>query len=366
MVYLQKGIRWIPSYKVTIDGQGNAKVQLNATLLNEMTDLVDVTANLVIGVPTFAFKETIDPMSLEQAMAQLSQYFDQGSQTAYAFSNGTMTQMARMGEHRVQVPQPATAVDLGPEIGDSDKSEDLFIFTVKNVTLLKGQRMVLPVVEYTLSYRDVFVMDLPFAPPVEVRQHFNSQQQAELARLFHAPKAMHKIRLTNDSPYPLTTAPALIVRGDRLLAQGMMTYTAVGANTDLAVTAAVDIQVKLTDVETKRTPDAAQWHSDRFSRIDLDGKISLHNYRGQPTELEVTRYVLGAIAEVDHEGTTERLNVHQQGWLATDSGYPHWWRWYDWPYWWYHFNSVTRVTWKVTLDAGQQVDLGYSWYYYWR
>ena len=53
LMYVQRGIRWIPNYKVTIDGAGKATVKLQATLLNELTDLEDVTCNLVIGVPTF-------------------------------------------------------------------------------------------------------------------------------------------------------------------------------------------------------------------------------------------------------------------------------------------------------------------------
>src|SRR5204862_985943 len=53
MVYLQKGVRWIPSYKVEIDGNGKAVVKLQATILNELTDLENVTCNLVVGVPTF-------------------------------------------------------------------------------------------------------------------------------------------------------------------------------------------------------------------------------------------------------------------------------------------------------------------------
>ena len=57
LFYLQKGVRWIPSYKVEIDGEGKAAVKLQATLLNELADLEDVSVNLVIGVPTFAFKD---------------------------------------------------------------------------------------------------------------------------------------------------------------------------------------------------------------------------------------------------------------------------------------------------------------------
>src|SRR5207253_722798 len=107
--------------------------------------------------------------------------------------------------------------------GDSGKNEDLFVFNVPHVTLKKGERMVLLIAEFTLPYQDLFTLDLPFAPPQEVRANLNNDQQRELARLFNAPKVMHKIRLTNNSKYPLTTAPALIIRDGHVLAQGMMT-----------------------------------------------------------------------------------------------------------------------------------------------
>ena len=75
LLYLQKGIRWIPAYKFVIDGKGGVTVQLEATLINELADLDDVTANLVVGVPTFAFADTADPIGLGQTVAQLSPLF---------------------------------------------------------------------------------------------------------------------------------------------------------------------------------------------------------------------------------------------------------------------------------------------------
>ena len=45
------------------------------------------------------------------------------------------------------------------------RSEDLFVYTVEHVTLKKGQRMVLPVSEFELGYRDVYTLDIPFAAP---------------------------------------------------------------------------------------------------------------------------------------------------------------------------------------------------------
>ena len=248
MAYVQKGIRWIPNYRIELDGKGKANVKLQATLLNEMTDLENATVHLVIGVPTFYFKDTQDPIALSQAMAHLSPYFQTDASTQFALSNSMMTQVARGGEMRGGgggIAQPRA--DLGPDIGGGEKSEDLFLFTVKNVTLKKGQRMVLPVSQFKLDYKDAFVLNIPYAPPPELRRSSNDAQVAELLKLMNAPKVIHNIRLTNSSDQPLTTAPALIVKDDKVLAQGMMTYTARGASVDIAVTAAIDVKVKKTD-----------------------------------------------------------------------------------------------------------------------
>ena len=119
--------------------------------------------------------------------------------------------------------------------------------------------MVVPVTSFDLKYQDVFTVDIGFAPPPEVWRNFNNQQQSEIAKLFLAPKAMHKIRLTNSSKYPITTAPALILKGNQVLGQGMTTYTSIGGSLDLPITTAVDILVKKSDKETGRDHNAANW-----------------------------------------------------------------------------------------------------------
>ena len=371
LFYVQKGFRWIPNYKVQIDGQGNAVVKLQATLLNELADLEDASVNLVIGVPTFAFKDTIDPIALQQNLAQLSQYFQTSGGSpnsqllAYNFSNAIMSQQARAGDYRGP-SEPGQGAGLGPEIGEADQNEDLFVFNVQHVTLKKGERMVLPVAEFSLPYKDVFTLDLPFAPPPEVRGNMGTEQQREMARLFNAPKVMHKLRLTNNSRYPLTTAPALIIRDGRVLAQGLMTYTSSGANVDLPVTTAIEFAVKKSETETKRTPDALRQNNTSFARIDLKGKISLTSHRAGSSEIEVTRYVLGAADAADHDGKVEKMNAFEDGAYLAAGDSPYWWNWYNWPWWWSHINGIGRITWKQTLEPKEAVELGYDWHYFWQ
>ncbi|HLK55533.1 MAG TPA: hypothetical protein VKU00_03165 [Chthonomonadaceae bacterium] len=376
MVYLQKGIRWIPSYKVSLDGKGNAMIALEATLINEMTDLEDVTANLVIGVPSFSFQDTPDPIGLQQTFAQLSSYFQPGSQTNYAMSNAMMSQVGgqggggfgggpggRGGERVAPGEAPA---NIGPDVAGSGKNEDMFVFTVKHITLKKGQRMVLPVSEMTLKYKDVYTVDLAFAPPREMRQNVNiNEQQLEALRLQNAPKALHKIRITNAGKYPLTTAPALILSDGKVLAQGMMTYASIGGEEDLTLTTAVDIKIKKTDNETARTPNAEKWENAQFLKVDLAGKITLSNYLTQSVEIEVTRNVLGNVLKADHDGKPTMINLFEEDDYGARAETPNWWSWYSWPAWWSHFNSVGRIAWNVRLDPGKSVDLNYTWNYFW-
>ncbi len=364
MVYVQRGIRWIPNYRVDIDGNGQAIVKLQATIINELTDIEDVKAHLVIGVPKFAFEETSDPISLQQTVAQLSSHFRRDSQSAYAFSNMIMSQSMAPVRH-VEPPRNSETIDLGPDVAESAKNEDLYVFTLEHVTLKKGQRMVVPVAEYKLKYRDVFVLDLPFGPPPEVRQRFNNEQTAQLARLYHAPKVMHKIRLANDAECPLTTAPALILRQGRIIGQSMMTYTAIGASSDLELTVAVDIIVDRQDVETERINDAAKWGGYNYARTNLTGTISLTNHSTKAVDLEVRRSVLGNIDSASGDGEIEHLGRQEGGWMTAD-GYPFWWTWYNWPYWWYRFNAIGRVNWQLKLEPEQSIELEYKYHYFWR
>ena len=359
LMYLQNGLRWFPGYKVALDGNGNAAIRLQATLLNELTDIDDVTANLVIGVPSFAFKDTIDPMALQQAVAQLSSQFQRDNNR---LTNAITGQMASF---RQAAPAAPAGGGIGPELPESTKSEDLFVFTVRHVTMKKSERLVSAVAEYTIPYTDVFSLDLPFAPPPEVRSNLNTEQEAEMARLLSAPKVAHKVRLTNKSSYPLTTAPALLVRDNRVLGQGLMTYTAVNAASDLEVTKAVDVPVVKSDAETGRVPNAVRWQGDDYARVDLAGTITLTNYRDNAIDLEVTRHVLGNVTGADNGGVVAKVNVFEDGGnMVGDS--PAWWRWYQWPNWWSHVNGVGRINWKIRIEPGKSTALKYTWHYFWR
>ncbi|MDZ4773994.1 MAG: hypothetical protein SGI72_12765, partial [Planctomycetota bacterium] len=223
VVYVQMGLRWIPSYKVDIDGAGKAKVHLQGTLVNDLIDLADVTVNLVIGVPKFEFKGLNDPISLQNEMAQVSAHQRVDMRISNGLSNSVMSQSAGF----VEEGGPSRS---GPQVDEKGQNaEDLFIFTVQHVTLAKGERMVLPIATYDCEYRDIYRLDVPLAPPADANLGLQDERAVDIARQLNAPKARHVVRLKNASTAPFTTAPALVLANGRVLAQGRMTYAPIGA-----------------------------------------------------------------------------------------------------------------------------------------
>jgi hypothetical protein len=369
LVYLQKGLRWIPEYKLEIDGRGNARVSFQATLVNELADLDDATVNLVVGVPSFLFKDTLDPMAMAAETPRLSQYFSSNADASMLSNTMVVSQQAFSGNLNRYGPAPgAEPGGAVPPLEGADEG-DLHLFTLPHVTLRNGERMVVPVAEFTLKYEDVYTLDVPFVPPLELQRNMNSDRQLELARLLAEPRVKHKLSLANGTGDPLTTAPAVVLRDGRLVAQGMMTYTPPGASCLLELTTAVNIRVRKSEEEVKRTPDALVWHGDRFQRVDLSGSIGLANFGREPVEVVVTRRVLGAADSAGAGGQVQRLNTLEElagpSWNGPNPGYPAWWAWLDWPYWWTRVNGLGQVRWTVRLEPGQPVQLDYAWHYFW-
>jgi len=69
VAYVQKGLRWIPAYRIELGADDRAAVRLEATLVNDLVDLEHVTVHLVIGAPRFEFAGELDPIALREVAA---------------------------------------------------------------------------------------------------------------------------------------------------------------------------------------------------------------------------------------------------------------------------------------------------------
>jgi len=354
LMYVQKGIRWIPSYKIDLDGEGNATLRLEAILVNELTDLEDADVHLVVGVPKFAFADAIDPMALGQAVA--------GALAGLTTRNQVplMNQMIMSNSSDI-VRGIVPVADLGPGIDDQGDQGDLFVFTIPDVTLKKGERMVLPVAEYTVKYQDVYRVVVPPVAPAEARGDFKNIQAARAAQLMASPDVTHAIRLHNTTHQPFTTAPALVLLDGAVLAQSMMTYTPPAAHVDLDTTEAIDVVLTKEDHETKRTANVVTWRGQPYQSVAMKGTLGLTNFLDKPVTVELVRYVWGNVDEATGDATIKQINVLESP--SADLGVS-WDRIGSFPAWWGHLNGIGRISWTETLDPGARVERTYTWNYF--
>jgi hypothetical protein len=356
MMYLEEGLRWIPNYKLSLDGQGKAKLKLQATLINNLANLDDVSANLVVGVPSFKFKDETDPIALADILSRVSKTSPRDSSLRRSFSNAIMTQVASYSDqNNVSDEKPASSAE-------ASKNEDLFVFHVKHLSLKRGERVVIPIEEYTLEYKDLYSLELPVLPPQEVCQQ-RTEIDVETQKLLRQTKVIHKIRLKNSSKHPFTTAPVLVTSTENgleeLLAQSMTSYTNPDSSCDLDLTQAIDIKAAKEEKESARIADAISFNDYKYSRINLQGKLSLLNKSSKTIALEITRKVLGTVDSASQKGQAIMLN-------SLEEELPPYWAYYSWPNWYRQLNGTGQFSWSIILEPGQEKELTYLWHYFWR
>lgn len=364
LMYVQRGVRWIPSYRVTVLDDDRVRLELQATIVNELADLDDVTMNFAVGVPSFAFADSPDPMGLRDALAVLGPYFGSSSGTGSMLSNALMSQSAMMrsgGGGSAGAPVPAS-----PELTGSERAEDLFVYTVEHITLRRGARMVVPLVSYEVGYESLYRLEIPARPPFDLGRSIPANRAIELERALTRPIPTHLLRIENENGerYPITTAPALVIRDGRALAQGMFTFTAPGGSCDLEIGKGVEIGVDAVETEGERELGAVRWNGDDYARARHEFSATITNLKDAPVRMEVVKAAFGDRPEGGQGAVVEMLGLYEAV-LRGEHDWD-WWRGQSWPWWWSRFNGTARISWEITVGAGERVELDAGWWYYWR
>jgi len=177
------------------------------------------------------------------------------------------------------------------------------------------------------------------------------------------PKVMHALRFKNTSDAPITTAPVLILKDGRALAQGMTTYTPIGGTADVEISPAVDIVVSTSDAESGRTAKVLTRNRIHYMRVDMQGTMKLVNHKAQTVKVEVQRDFMGSAAKISHNGRFETLSPIDSSLSRSrlPSGLRSWL-----PGWFSNVNPISRVTWELTMGPGETVELTYEWSYFWQ
>jgi hypothetical protein len=362
MVFIQKGVRWIPDYRIELLPDGKARVSLQGTVINDLADMENVDLRLVVGVPSFVMKDALSPMALRDIGVRLSSYFAppswrRGETRADYLSNALMSQVALPSR-----AEGAPASEGGPDVPGEGQREDLFVYHKTGITLRKGERAVVKLLEVTVPYEDIYSWEIPPVPPSELWRNLGTDQIRQLATLLGKAKAMHEIRLTNTGNAPWTTGPATVFKDGTPLGQQVLTYTSVKNRVDVPVTVATDLNTKKEEVEISRTPNIVI-NADSYTKVALHGVLTVKNFKDKPVHVYVTRKALGTATAATEDGKITRSNAVEDTSISAEEN-P--WFWWNWPWWYYSVNPISEITWDTVMRPGDSATFEYEWYFYCR
>lgn len=322
---LERGIRWIPAYRVEVKGEPikEAKLELEAMLINDIADLKNSDVYFVVGVPSFQFQNEISPLSLNATFAGVNTGFRRDQN----LSNAIMTQTASRESAGFDDG------DISPTSPDEEKAnsfsaEQLYLYQANQINLKKGERM---------SQR-LFSLTVPCSEVFEWTLDDSSKPDDEYARtaVITQPltnKVWYGLRLKNTIGMPWTTAPAISFRDWKPLGQNLLSFTPTGGDNILRVTPATEVIGTHKLEEKTREPKQMRFSGSTYDYdlVTVEGTIKVKNLKKQPIELVLTRNVTGDVLLASDGGKVTREGFNLQA-----------------------VNPNSLIRWNLTLPTGEK------------
>ena len=316
---LERGIRWIPAYRVEVKGEPikEAKLELEAMLINELADLNNSEIYFVVGVPSFLFQETISPLTMNTAFAGVSSYFQTGGRDGRdAYANSVSTQVVTAdGSSYGQTPENPAPTLPNEERLNSLSAEQLFLYKAEQIQLKKGERASLRLFSLTVPASEVFEWTIS-DPPQTGNEYSNyqssSNQQPRIQDLSSG--IWYALKLKNQTGMPWTTAPALSFREWKPMGQNLLSFTPIGGENILRVTPATEITGTHRLEEKERTRQQLRYSGStyEFDLVTIEGTIKLRNVKKQAVEIALTRNLVGEVLTATDGGAISREGLNLQ------------------------------------------------------
>lgn len=325
--YFTPGVRWIPTYRVTTSTSSKADLELQGEILNEEEDFENAAVDLVVGVPSFKFKGTVSPMSLEQTLrSALAQAMPGLMNSNLLMSNAGFNGRAGERFDSGEAPSQGTSVmALAADLG-AETRQDMFVYPVKSLGLKKGARAMVPLWRSRVPQRHLYTVDLG--------TYARTASDGAPLRLSEN-KVWHQLELTDDTDVPFTTGAAMVMAGGVPLGQDLLGYTPPGGKTMIPITTALNMRAVQSEREVARTPEARTVDGSHYSLVQKKGTIAVTSQHRERSTVRVSFATAGKVERVSHGGTVLVDELDR-------------------------VNNQSRVSWELPLDAGETITLNYE------
>lgn len=319
--YIAHGLAWAPSYLLDVSDPKTLTMEMTAILRNELEDFEGAQVRLISGFPSVEFARVSSPL---QAKADWTRFFQELSSRDRGGHTIETQQIAANTTNYRDVSPRFIALDAKPE----GEGVDLHYQPVGERSLKRGEALSVNIGKAPTSYERIVEWTV-------------GRGQGTLGLRESGPEDIWDVlHFRNPFPFPLTTAPAMMVEKGRFNGQRTCYWTNVGEETTVKVTRSLSLRTaSLEDLDPARQPERVAIGRRDYTRLHLKGELRVNNHRKEKVKLHIHYPIHGQVAP-DADGAP-RITARPGS--LTD------------------VNPIHDVFWVVSLNPGEEKKLGYRY-----
>jgi len=329
--YLAKGLSWAPSYRVDISDKKRLALHQKAVIKNELADLQGTRLELISGFPNIEFSHVTSPLSLRTT---LQDYFTQLStppaSPGHASMGNVVTQQA------VSFNRPAARRGLDLSAIPTGDGIDLHYQDIGRHDLAEGESLAVRTARASAPYERIVDWVVPNARG-DYGQYIHGHVRSSDPDRYDD-TAWDAIRFRNPLEFPMTTAPAMIVDGERFNGQRTSYWVNRGEMTTLRVTKALSLRTRHTQQEVKGRRKDIYLGGDRYYRATVDGKLQVNNHRKEVVSMFIRRRFSGELKKADGKPS---CRLEPEGVFSV--------------------NKRNECEWHIKVKPGQEINIDYRY-----
>lgn len=156
----------------------------------------------------------------------------------------------------------------------------------------------------------------------------------------------HTIELTNTSGIPWTTAPVLVIDGDKIMGQDTLSFTNIAGKSLIKITRPLDITAQLKESEVERliNIDRAKYpryhyHSSyNYDLVTIAGQMAIVNRKATAITMTIKKLIYGEIMEIQN-----KPKIEKPAWDLDKENLPH------------------LITWEITVAPKDKAVVDYKY-----
>jgi len=292
---LAAGLSWSPSFHLQLGEKGRARLVGKALVIDDLEDLDETQVRLVLGRPNLALSGLLSFL-LPEASFPVPRPIP--AENRDGRGRRAMVALSELGY------TPDDSAPAGPSSPlPVAASEDLHIYDAGSLTLKKGERAYLPLLQEEIAVEHRFDWAIPDS--VDRRARFQPQAGGE------SPPIRHVLKLHNEGQVPWPPASILVAGPEGPLAQAVLGFTPAGGEAEITLAKAPELQGEILEVRAeseglpRKQGSLFGLFGNQYESIEIQGDLVLHNRGSKTVRMHVVKHLSGDVLATEGDPAVE-------------------------------------------------------------